>query len=268
MSQPHPPFPEPQPHPAAAPSTGSTAASTADPSPAAPPPAPGPRTQSILVPPPQQPAAEPFATTQFAAVQGGPAAAPAVDPHSVTGPVGHDASSPAGAAPGLHTPPPVPGPFTAPVPHPETHAVPAPPPQSADQAGGARHGRSPLAGVRRAAGGRLLVALGLGVLALALLQVGLISDDSNVSLWDAVPTWSTFATLAVLVALVPVAVGFAGRGLPARTAWRVGAGGVAALGAFWVLVGLPLVVSDRGFWLTAALGAAAAAVWLAPGRPE
>ena len=79
---------------------------------------------------------------------------------------------------------------------------------------------------------------------------------------------AALAALVALVALVPAAVRLLGRSVPARTAWRVGAGGVAALAVFWVLIGLPLVVSDRGFWLTAALGAAAAALWLAPGRPE
>ncbi|GAB4081237.1 hypothetical protein GCU67_06620 [Modestobacter muralis] len=254
MSQPHPPIPEPQPH-----TAGSTAASAGD-LPGAPPPAPGPRTQSILVPPGHQqhaapePPAEPFRTAQFPAVRDEPAADPA----------------------GLHSPPPVPGPLTAPVatsePHPQTNPVTAPAGNEPAAGPGAAHRAGErLAGVRRAAGGRgrrVLVALGLGALALALLQAGLVLEDGTRSLWAAVPTWSTFATLAVLVTLVPLVVGLLGRGLPARTAWQVGAGGVAALGAFWVLVGLPLVVSDRGFWLTAALAAAACAVWLAPGRTE
>jgi len=261
MSQPHPPIPEPQPAPADG--TGSTAASAAGLS-SAPPPAPGPRTQSILVPPGQQQPAEPvhhpepFRTAQFPAVRDEPAASP------VPG------SSDPGAPPA--GPPPVPGPLTAPVatsqPHAETHPVSAPAQPAAQPAPGHRAG-APSSGVRRAAGDRrVLAGLGLGVLALVLLETGLLVDDDTRSLWNAVPTWSAFATLAALVALVPLAVALLGRGLPARTAWRVGAGGVAALGAFWVLVGLPLVVSDRGFWLTAALGAAGAAVWLAPGRPE
>ncbi|MCZ2827334.1 hypothetical protein O2W14_00610 [Modestobacter sp. VKM Ac-2986] len=267
MSQPHPPIPEPQPHTDG--STGSTAASAGD-LPGAPPPASGPRTQSILVPPSQQQAAapEPFRTAQFPAVRDEP---PAGDQHP-----GPAADSPAA---GLHSPPPVPGPLTAPVaasePHPQTDPVTAPGHPAGDEPtagpGAAHRAGERLAGVRRAAGGRgsrVLAALGLGALALILLQTGLVLEDGTTSLWAAVPTWSAFATLAALVALVPSVVGLLGRGLPVRTAWQVGAGGVAALGAFWVLVGLPLVVSDRGFWLTAALAAAAAAVWLAPGRTE
>jgi hypothetical protein len=44
--------------------------------------------------------------------------------------------------------------------------------------------------------------------------------------------------------------------------------GLAGLTAAWVLVALPLAASDRGFWLTAAVAAAGAALWLAPGRTE
>jgi hypothetical protein len=69
------------------------------------------------------------------------------------------------------------------------------------------------------------------------------------------------------VVLTPVVAGLTGR-FPARAAWRAGAAGAAALAAFWVLVALPLAASDRGFWLTAALAAAAASLWFAPGRKE
>ncbi|MFQ1004234.1 hypothetical protein [Modestobacter sp. SSW1-42] len=279
MSQPHPPIPEPQPH---TDGTGSTAASATDLS-AAPPPAEGPRTQSILVPPSQRseqtvepepvvvpPPAEPFRTAQFPPVRDEPAG---YDAHPVVDPVV------------AGVPAPVPGPSTAPVstpdPHPHTSPVSAPAQPSGDhrgadpaqpaaaQPGAAHRAGAQLAGVRRAVGGRAVLAgLGLGALAVVLLQVGLVLEDGTRSLWEVVPTWSAFATVAVLVALAPLVVKLLGRGLPARTAWRVGAGGVAALGVFWVLVGLPLVASDRGFWLTAALGAAAGALWLAPGRSE
>jgi hypothetical protein len=69
-----------------------------------------------------------------------------------------------------------------------------------------------------------------------------------------------------VLALVPLVLSLAPQRLPARTAWRIGAGGVAGLAAFWVLIVLPLVASDRGFLLTAALALVAGAVWLAPGR--
>jgi hypothetical protein len=103
------------------------------------------------------------------------------------------------------------------------------------------------------------------VLALVLLQVGLVPDHDTRSLWDVVPTWSAFATVATLLVLLPALAGLTGR-LPTRTAWQVGAGGLAALAVTWVLVALPLAASDRGFWLTAAVVAAGAALWLAPGR--
>jgi hypothetical protein len=47
---------------------------------------------------------------------------------------------------------------------------------------------------------------------------------------------------------------------------RLALGGLAGLAVFWVLIALPRVDSDRGFLLTAALGALAVAVWLAPSR--
>ena len=108
-----------------------------------------------------------------------------------------------------------------------------------------------------------LTATVLGVLALVVLQLGLALSFGLTSLWSAVPTWSAFATVAALVALVPFVPG---GGLSRRQAWRVGAAGVGGLALFWVLVVLPLVASDQGFLLTAALGLAGAALWLTPGR--
>jgi hypothetical protein len=151
-------------------------------------------------------------------------------------------------------PPPSPGPRTSPGGQSAT-----PPPG---------HRRSPLAAVRHAGrGGTALLSLVLGVLAVVLLQLGLALDYGNQSLWEVVPTWSAFATVAALVVLIPPLAGLTGR-LSARPAWRAGAVGVAALAAAWVLVALPLAASDRGFWLTAAVAAAGAALWLAPGRTE
>lgn len=108
-----------------------------------------------------------------------------------------------------------------------------------------------------------LTATVLGVLALVVLELGLALSFGLTSLWSAVPTWSAFATVAALVALVPFVPG---GGLSRRQAWRVGAAGVGGLALFWVLVVLPLVASDQGFLLTAALGLAGAALWLTPGR--
>ncbi|HEV7871757.1 MAG TPA: hypothetical protein VGO95_10915 [Modestobacter sp.] len=291
MSQSHPPIPEPQPHP------------DPDQAPQAPPEHDEPRTQSILLPPSQRqtddpvsPAAEPVdapsaepgqdwapspppeqplpgqpapgpATGQFAQ----PAYQPDYDPTGptqVTGPVDFVpgfSSEPPPVMPGggAHATPPLsPRPFTAP------GTVPASPPSSPPSSPRSTPRRSPLAAVRRAGRGRsALVPLGLGVLALVLLELGLARDYGTQSLWEVVPTWSALATVAALVVLTPVVAGLTGR-FPARAAWRAGAAGAAALAAFWVLVALPLAASDRGFWLTAALAAAAASLWFAPGRKE
>ncbi|MGY1839331.1 MULTISPECIES: hypothetical protein [unclassified Modestobacter] len=275
MSQSHPPIPEPQP--------------------AAEPPDDAPRTESILLPPSQrqheqaeQPPAAPGPATgpapawtpwaasdayQQAAAPGAPA------PSQPTGPVagvpgvgarpGDDQAGTGSSAAGPQTmvgAPAVPGPSTAP--------RPSPGPSSADPGGernrrGAAAGRVARGAVQRAGEDRtVLVALGLGVLGLVLLELGLALDFGTESVWEVTPTWSAFATVAALLALVPGLRRLAGDRLGARTAWRVGAGGAVGLAAFWVLVALPLVASDRGFLLTAALAAAAGAVWLAPGRPR
>jgi hypothetical protein len=112
-----------------------------------------------------------------------------------------------------------------------------------------------------------LLGTGLTALSFVLLQLGLTLGFEEASLWATVPLWSVFATLAALLGVLP----FAGRMLPAarlRTdaAWKVAAGGLTGVAAFWVLVVLPRVDSDRGFVLTAALAALGAALWVAPSR--
>jgi len=281
MSQPHPPIPEPQPQP------------QPQPQPATSPDQDDPRTQSILLPPSQrqgEPPAEwgqavdPFPAEQPApwapagsvppqpTVQPGTAGPPtgpitaqpvhpadAVSPTQVTGPVdfvpGLGADGPpvttGSSATSVGPPPPSPGPSTSPGGPPSTPR------------------RSPLAAVLQAGrGGTALLAAGLGLLALVLLEVGLALHFDTRSLWDVVPTWSAFATVATLLVLVPSVARLAGRALPGQAGWRVAAAGAAALAVFWVLVVLPVAASDRGFWLTAALGAAGAAAWLTPGRTE
>ena len=290
MSQPHPPIPEPQPQPLpdqqplpgqqplpdAQPHPGHAAGDEDDP-----------RTQSILLPPSQR-QAEPVGE-QPPSAQPAPWAPPVQPPaggpaQPATGPItaqpagggpfagqslGTQVTGPVDFVPGL-------GADGPPVTTAGSSAAPVPGPPTLTSGPGTSPGmpastprRSPLAGLRQAGrGGTALLTLGLGVLGLALLQVGLALDFGTRSLWDVVPTWSVFATLAAVVVVAPAVAGLAGRGLPARTAWRVGAVGLVALAAFWVLVALPVAASDRGFWLTAALAAAGAATWLAPGRPE
>ena len=48
------------------------------------------------------------------------------------------------------------------------------------------------------------------------------------------------------------------------SAWRVAAGGLVGLAVFWLLVVLPVVATDRGFVLTAALAALGGALWVGP----
>ena len=51
-------------------------------------------------------------------------------------------------------------------------------------------------------------------------------------------------------------------------AWRIAAGGLVGLAVFWLLVVLPVVASDRGFVLTAALAALGGALWIGPRRSD
>lgn len=274
MSQPHPPIPEPQPaptgatrHPADEPA-GDQHATTEQPvteqqvteHPATEPAVTGttddPRTQSILLPPSQRQTAEPDAGEHGSH----PPYQPSYDP-----PTAVHGTGPVDVVPGFApTPPPAPGPATTPGTAPGSPSAGSP-----DGGSSSSSVRSRIAAVRTSGRpGTALVALLLGVLGLALLQLGLGLDFVNQSLWDVVPTWSAFATVAALVALAPSVATLAGRRESVRTAWRVGAGGLVGLAAFWVLIALPIVASDRGFWLTVALAATGAAVVLAPGRPE
>ncbi|MCW2695427.1 MAG: Integral rane transporter, partial [Modestobacter sp.] len=218
--------------------------------PTPPPPPPPVPPQSI---PPESPWAEPVPASARPPAPSGP-------PHS-TGPVD--------IVPGFSAPatPPVPPPAGSTAvtgddgtPGPGTRA------RSAGKAFGTRLGTGLRSG--RGLDRSVLTGLALGIAALALLEWGLALEPGDRSLWSAVPSWSAFATVAAVAALVPLVLGLLPPRLPARTAWQIGAAGAAGLAAFWVLIALPLVASDRGFLLTAALALAAGAVWLAPGRTE
>lgn len=110
-----------------------------------------------------------------------------------------------------------------------------------------------------------LLGLGLALLAVVLLELGLALRFGTQSYWSAVPLWSAFATLCAALGVVAFVASAAGRA-PARTLWRIGAGGLVGLAVFWVLVVLSVVATDRGFLLTAALGALGGALWVGPGR--
>jgi hypothetical protein len=183
-----------------------------------------------------------------------PQAASPVEAAQPTGPVDFVPGLPAAGAPPPPSVPPVPpsAPATAPAPQP-TGTPGWPDSLDADERPSARQK------VRVPVGRATLVGLGLAVLAVVLLEIGLLLTFSSVSYWSAVPLWSAFATLVTVVALVAVAAG----SVPARsgTARPVAIGAVVALAVFWVLVVVPNVASDRGFVLTAALACLAAAVW-------
>jgi hypothetical protein len=116
---------------------------------------------------------------------------------------------------------------------------------------------------RRPGNRKALAGLGLAALAAALLQVGLLLDFASVSFWSAVTLWSAFATFSSLLALIAFAVSYAADDrLRSGGVWRIAAAGLVGLSVFWVLVVLPVVATDRGFVLTAALGCLGAALWV------
>lgn len=112
-----------------------------------------------------------------------------------------------------------------------------------------------------------LLALGLVAASLVLLGLGLGLRFGGESFWSDIPLWSAFATACTVLGLAAAASLLpAGRRPGAGTAWRIAAGGLVGLAAFWVLVVLPVVASDRGFLLTAALACLGAALWTGPAR--
>ncbi|SNS77563.1 hypothetical protein SAMN04488107_3738 [Geodermatophilus saharensis] len=249
---------------------------------ASPPPA-GPRTQEIAVPPvgsaPADPAAH-GATAVGTAPEHPPHAAPAplpppAYPHTAPQPAHAEAAtavvSPAGT--GAAAPPQPTGPldsfFGSPPPPPppaapaEVTTAAAPAAEAPSRRTAARTPRAPRTPRDRA----VLITTGLGVVGLVLLELGLTLRLGGQVLWSDLPLWSAFATLAALTGVVGLAASLLPGGkLRPAVAERLAVGGLAGLAVFWVLIALPRVDSDRGFLLTAALGALAVAVWLAPAR--
>jgi hypothetical protein len=109
-----------------------------------------------------------------------------------------------------------------------------------------------------------LAAVGLAALAVVLLQLGLVDDDAD--LWRDVTLWSVFATAATVLGLLALAVRAATGRPSARVTTRIVVGAVLALAVFWLLVVLPIVASDPGFLVTAALLALGGALWLGPAK--
>jgi hypothetical protein len=112
-----------------------------------------------------------------------------------------------------------------------------------------------------------LLGLSLAVVSLVLLELGLALDFGLNSYWSVVPLWSAFATLCAALGVLAFAAFYpAGNRLRSAAVWRVAAGGLVGLAAFWLLVVLPAVDTDRGFLLTAALAALGGALWIGPRR--
>lgn len=225
-----------------------------DPQPPADPAAPAqPITREIPVP---APGVAPTATQQLPPHPGATTPAPVETVHR-TGPVG--------VVPGQLPPPPPPvasdpadappessaWPFTL-----ETDAVPLAREPAAERPG-------PAEPRDRTA----LRTLGLVVVALVLLELGLGLRFGVESFWSAIPLWSAFATVCAALGVAGAAGLLPGGRRPdPATTWRIAAGGLAGLAVFWLLVVLPVVASDRGFLLTAALGCLGAALWTGPAR--
>jgi hypothetical protein len=117
----------------------------------------------------------------------------------------------------------------------------------------------------RPRGGRGSAAAVLGLVALLLLELGLLVHQSGKTLWATVPLWAGFATAAAVVGLTAVA-GLRAAPAARDRAWGVGAGGLTGLAVFWLLVVLPTADTDRGFVLTAALACLGGCLWLTAGR--
>jgi hypothetical protein len=172
--------------------------------------------------------------------------------------------------PGAGTPSPPPHSHAAPAPAVPTEtatasaATPAPSwPDSLLSDGPAGHPRGKLRSTltgRRPWDRAALPGLALVALAVVLLELGLSLDLGGQSYWSSVPLWSAFATVCALLAFAAYyPAGDRGR---SGAAWRVAVGGLAGVAVFWLLVVLPVVDTDRGFVLTAALGALGGALWM------
>jgi hypothetical protein len=112
---------------------------------------------------------------------------------------------------------------------------------------------------------KALLGVGLAALAVVLVLLGLTLDFGTASFWSVVPLWSAFATLCAVLGLLAFAAFYpAGNRLRSGPAWKVAAAGLVGLSAFWLLVVLPVVDSDRGFVLTAAVACLGGALWIGP----
>ncbi|MGY1803166.1 hypothetical protein ACI78T_07780 [Blastococcus sp. SYSU D00922] len=174
--------------------------------------------------------------------------------------------------PGLGTPPPPPPVRPAPVPEePEPAAAADPTPAPATRSWPdtlesevTTDERPRRTRVRAPRDRATLVGLGLALLSLVLLELGLTMGSPD-SYWRDIPLWSGFATLCAVLGLGAFVASAAARErLRSGALWRIAAAGLVGLAVFWLLVVLPVVATDRGFVLTAALGALGGALWVGP----
>ena len=187
-------------------------------------------------------------------------ASPSTQEIPTTGPAAGPATQmlAAGGATAMHAGEDRPTPISAPLPPPPgfeptgpVDFVPGPPPVDAS------------AETRRPRNLAAFIGPGLGMVALVLLEIGLLLDFGGPDrFWTTVPLWCGFATLAALVGLLASAA----REPRGDRAWKVSAAGLTGLAVFWLLAVLPVANTDRGFVLTAALACLGASLWLAPGR--
>ncbi len=242
---------------------------------ASPPPA-GPRTQEITTPSPRAAHADPAGHGATAVGAADPHPAPLPPPaYPVTAPQSVAAQPVAAEASTAVVPPVGHGDAggvlpTGPI-DPFSGAPPAPPGGAPSPAAAAPTARVPVAEPARAPrtprDRAVLITTGLGVLGLVLLELGLALRLGGKVLWTDLPLWSAFATLAALTGIAGLAAGLLpGRRVSPAAAETPALGGLAGLAVFWLLIALPRVDSDRGFLLTAALGALGVAVWLSPTR--
>lgn len=111
-----------------------------------------------------------------------------------------------------------------------------------------------------------------GIVAVIGIVLGLFLKESpadgapSVSLWDQLSElWSIVAILAAVLALLPLLS--SAINLSADTAWKIQAGGAAALMFWWVLFVLPNINFNVSFLATVGVAAAVLAAWTSPDNP-
>lgn len=152
---------------------------------------------------------------------------------------------------------------------------PAPPEYQSYQGGGSTP--DPTGGVPQPVksggpGVQVSPALVFGVVAIVGVVLGLFIKESptdgapGVNLWDELSElWSLVAIVAAVVTLLPAVRGVVNLG--EQQAWKIAAGGAAALVLWWVLFILPTINYNVSFLATVGVAAGVVAVWTSQGNP-